>query len=112
MSKKWLCLVVGAALLAVCSGCASQVGIAPSTTPITAERSYTVIGPAKGSTFGFWLLWFPFFPPDSAGRARDEAIRRSGGDALIEVVQEYEVMTFFIVSFAWTNCYGTAVKIH
>jgi hypothetical protein len=103
--------VAALSLLLVC-GCTSQIGIAPCTTPITANDTYTVIGHAKGSTSGFWILWFPFFSDDPSGRARDDAIEKSGGDALIEVVEEYNALSLLIVSFAWTNCEGTAIKIN
>ncbi|HPN85029.1 MAG TPA: hypothetical protein PK821_06820 [Victivallales bacterium] len=93
------------------SGCTSVVGISPSTTPITENDTYTIIGKASGTSRG--ILWFviPTFPDSPSKTARDKAIRDSGADALIEVVEEYEVFNMLVLGFVWTTVEGTAVKI-
>ena len=99
-------------MLFCCGGCASYTaGIAPSTTPITNKDTYTVIGPAKARSWAVILYILPVSEPDMSGKARDRAIENSGGDALIEVSEEFNMWNFLLFSVCWTNCEGTAVKI-
>ncbi len=99
------------AAAAMLSACTSVVGIAPSTTPITENDSYTIIGKAKGRSAGVLWLMIPTFPDSPSKSARDNAIENSGADALIEVVEEYEVFNIFVLGFVWTTVEGTAIKI-
>ena len=103
--------VLAAALMSLCPACSTCVGISPATTPITENDSYVVIGKAKGTSSG--VVWFiiPTFPDNQSEIARDEAIKSSGGDALIEVTEEYRVSTFIIFSVVKTTVQGTAIKI-
>jgi hypothetical protein len=104
-------LFAAAALAAsVLAGCSTVVGISPSTTPITEKDTYTVIGKAKGTSRG--IVWFivPTFPDHQSRDARDNALKSSGGDALIEVTEEYHTSCFLIFSFVCTTVEGTAIK--
>ncbi len=108
---KIISAITAAGLLLLATGCSSVVGIAPSTTPITADDTYTVIGKAKGTSRG--IVWFciPTFPVTPSKEARDKAIKSLQADALIEVTEEYSTFSLIVVSFAWTTVEGTAIKI-
>lgn len=94
------------------TGCNSMVSIAPSTTPITADDSYTKLGETQGNSFGIIILWFfPICEPNPSQIARDAAIRRGGGNALIEVVEQTCTATLLAVTFRWITVEGTAVQV-
>lgn len=102
-----MCVMAGVALI---SGCNSVVSIAPSTTPITAKDTYTKLGYTNGRSTTFLLLGFPFGPDSPSRSARDSAIAKSGGNALIEVTEDYNVVNLLVVGFYWTTVEGTAIK--
>jgi hypothetical protein len=110
-AKKIVFAVLAAATLSLLSACSTCVGISPSTKPITENDSYVVIGPAKGTSSG--VVWFiiPTFPDNQSEIARNNALESSGGDALIEVTEEYRVSTCIFLSFVTTTVQGTAIKI-
>lgn len=94
------------------SGCSSTAaGITPCTTPITADDTYSVIGPASGRAFAAILYLLPISEKKPAGLARDRAIDSSGGNALIECTEVFSVLSVPFVTFIWTTCEGTAVKV-
>lgn len=102
-----LCLVLISA-----SGCASTAaGITPCTTPITADDTYSVVGPASGRAFAAILWFLPISEKKPAGLARDRAIESSGGNALIECTEVFTVMSLPFVTLIWTTCEGVAVKV-
>jgi hypothetical protein len=109
--KTSLLALSAAAMALLVSACSTCVGISPSTTPITENDSYVVIGKAKGTSSG--VVWFivPTFPDNQSELARNDALKSSGADALIEVTEEYRVSTFLLFSFVKTTVQGTAVKI-
>lgn len=111
MIFKTALLGLSAAVLLATAACSTCVGIAPSTTPITENDSYVAIGKAKGTATG--VVWFiiPTFPDNQSELARNDAIKSSGGDALIEVTEEYRVATFIFFSYVKTTVRGTAIKI-
>lgn len=98
-------------ILFLLPACTSVVGISPSTTPITSDDAYTVIGRAKGSSTG--IIWFiiPTMPDSPSKNARDSAITSKHADGLIEVTEEYTTLSFLLVTFVWTTVEGTAIKI-
>ena len=104
-------------ILAVCmallaSGCMTQMsGIAPSTTPITEKDTYTVLGHAEGRAWGAVLLFIPIFEPDPSRTARDRAIDAGGGNAMIEVAEDVNMLWLYLVSIYWTHVEGTAVNV-
>ncbi len=109
-------IIISVALLIAipfCTSCQmSGVGVAPSTTPITENDTYTVIGKARGTSFGILLYVLPISEPDNSGVARDRAISNSGGDALIEVAETFHWLNLIFITLIWTDCEGTAVKIN
>ncbi|HCE46528.1 MAG TPA: hypothetical protein DET40_23530 [Lentisphaeria bacterium] len=98
-------------MLAILPACTTVVGISPSTTPITSEDSYTVIGPATGRSTGAIWFFIPTMPDTPSKNARDNAIASKHADGLIEVTEEYTVFSLLLVTFVWTTVDGTAIKI-
>jgi hypothetical protein len=98
-------------VLLLLPACTSVVGISPSTTPITSEDSYTVIGRAKGISTGIIWFFIPTMPDSPSKNARDNAIISKDADGLIEVTEEYTTLSFFVITFVWTTVEGTAIKI-
>ncbi|MFA6569112.1 MAG: hypothetical protein WCS96_12950 [Victivallales bacterium] len=98
-------------ILILLPACTSVVGISPSTTPITSDDSYTVIGRTKGVSAGTIWLFVPTMPDSPSKNARDNAIASRHADGLIEVTEEYTTLSFFLITFVWTTVEGTAVKI-
>jgi len=99
-------------VLILTSGCASNgVGITPCTMPVTADDTYSVVGPAKGRAFAAILYILPVSEKKPAGLARDRAIASSGGNALIECTETYSLIMLPFVTLIWTTCEGTAVKV-
>jgi len=111
MLRKILFSLGLASLALLAGGCSTCVGISPSTTPITENDSYVIMGPARGSSTG--IVWFiiPTFPDSPSENARNDALKKSGGDALIEVTEEYYVATFIFFSYVKTTVQGTAIKL-
>lgn len=105
-------MAITTALIAVfLTGCTSAITISPSTTPITERDTYTKLGHASGSSSGFAILCIPFDPSEPSKSARDNAIKNGKGNALIEVTEEYNMLSFLVVTFNWTKVEGTAVTI-
>ena len=110
--KNLIIILMLALVCLVMPGCAtSVVSVSPSTTPITGDDRYVKLGYAKGSSYSYWLLFFPFGPPQPSHSARDTAIENSGGNALIEVVQEYRVFSLLAFTVCRTTVEGTAIKV-
>jgi hypothetical protein len=93
------------------SGCTSMVSVSPSTMPITEDDVYTKLGHTVGRSTGMAILFIPFFPPNPSRDARDSAIQKGGGNALIEVTEEYSILYLFVIAFHWTTVEGTAVRV-
>ena len=105
-------LLIGMSLVMVAQGCTSAASISPSTTPITSNDTYTVIGAAQGTAYGFWILFLPFPAQYMGGTAKRRAIDSVGADALIECCDETKFFTMFLLfTISWTKCKGTAIKI-
>jgi hypothetical protein len=98
-------------ILILLPACTSVVGISPSTTPITSDDSYTVIGRTKGTSTGIIWFFIPTMPDSPSKDARDNAIASRQADGLFEVTEEYTTLSFLLVTFVWTTVEGTAVKI-
>ncbi len=103
--------LLAAALLPFASSCSTCIGVAPSTTPITENDSYVVIGSAKGSASGTVWLFIPALPDNPSELARNDAIKSSGGDALIEVTEQTKTSSFLLFTVVTTTVQGTAIKI-
>lgn len=110
---KTLIIILAAGMLGlVAVGCNSAIAVAPSTTPITANDTYTKLGYSSGGAATVSILGlFTFGSQDPAKTARDAAIEDKGGNALIEVTEEYNVFNFIgIFQVFTTNVEGTAIK--
>ena len=106
---KILFLVV---ILFVINGCTTMVTVAPSTTPITSKDTYTKLGYTCGRAYGVVILWFlPISELNPSLSARDSAIKRGGGNALIEVTEENNVVCLLVVTINWTTVEGTAIQL-
>ena len=105
MAKRWM-LVLPMCFVLVSAGCISQMtGISPSTTPITANDSYQIIGKTNGKAWGVMLWAIPLFESNPSKKA----VQR--GNAMIEVCQDTNMFFLLLVSLYWTNVNGTAVKV-
>jgi hypothetical protein len=93
------------------AGCTSApASIAPSTTPLV-PGTYTVIGEAEGSAMGVSIIGIPVAGLRQMGEARDEALKLSGGDALINVAADTTTLNLPLVTLYWTTIEGQAVKV-
>jgi len=94
-------------------GCmAMPAGLTGSTYPITANDSYTEIGPASGSAWGVNILGIPVGELSPAKKAIERALTSSGGDALINnTTMESRMFFLWFVTIYQTKVNGTAVKI-
>lgn len=110
--KQIMLMIFVAMVFVPLTGCNSMCSITPSSTPITSRDSYTKLGETQGNSFGIILLWFfPICEPNPSQIARDAAIRRGGGNALIEVVEQTCTFTLLAVTFRWITVEGTAVQV-
>lgn len=108
-AAKWLAVTMLAGLLAGCV--TSPGGIAPSTIPITANDSYTIIKhDAVGVDTAFSILFIPITPPCSAYQALTDAKEETGADALINVTGENKSVYLFIVNWQKVKIHGDAIK--
>ncbi len=99
----------------VCSGCITKsASVAPSSTPITADRTYTVINETSGSSSGFIILGLiPLASLEPTKSARDAAIDQIKADAIIDCQIEYSVFDIFsIFTFIKTTVSGKGIKFH
>lgn len=89
----------------------TMVGIAPSSTPITGNDTYTEVGPTTGRAYGYLLYAFPIGEMKPSGKARDRAINKVGADALIEVCEDVTVVYMLLLTVVITRVTGTGVKV-
>ena len=108
--KKVLMIFCASALLCL-SACTSMVMVAPSSTPITSRDTYTKLGPTEGRAAAVTIFGLIPIGPQSPSRwARDNAIENKGGNALIEVTEEYNVLNLLLIQFYWTKVDAIAIK--
>ncbi len=108
MIKRIISLVVAVCLLTGCS--MYSTGLSPSNIPITADDTYTKIGPTSGSSWGILLYILPICASDPMDRAVNEAIRNGGGNALVEMTSDNAVLFLGIISIYRTRVEATAVN--
>ena len=109
-SKKAFMLALFVA--AACTSCQTvMTGIVPSTTPIAANDTYATLGPTKGKAYGVSVLGIPMSDPNPSLRARNRAINLSGGNALIEVTEDFTRLDLLLVTVFTTRIRGTAVQV-
>ncbi len=103
-----LCLIA-----AVVAGCQCQMtGLAACSTPITEDDSYTEIGPVTSYSWGCLLGGIlPLSENNPSKKCLNRALRKSGGDALVEVSED---TMFIFIPYVYpyrTRLQGTAVKV-
>lgn len=113
MNKKMIISAVTlAGLIFMLAGCTSPGGLAPSTMPITAKDSYTVIqrdAYAVDSSVAI-LMMFPV-TTCSAYDAMQKAKAKYKADALINVTAENIYNPYFIYSVQKIVVRGDAIKL-
>ncbi|OQX51847.1 MAG: hypothetical protein B5M53_10175 [Candidatus Cloacimonas sp. 4484_209] len=94
-------------------GCmAAPVSLSGPTHPITANDTYTEIGPAEGSAWNAFILGIiPIGELSPARKAVDRALASSGGDALINTTIDQRWYMLGFLNLYHTKVKGTAVKI-
>lgn len=106
-----------ALLLALAVGLSStacittMTGVAPATTPITADDTYTELGSTYGTAYGVQLLLIPIFPESLSKKSKERAVQRGGGNALTEVSQDYTLLFFYLINVYIAKTKGTAINL-
>ncbi len=113
MNKIMKAVSVGILGLIVCclGGCATRPGgIAPSSTPLEG-RSYTILGYTEATDSRVCLLGIiPISPHNSIRSAIQNAARKVGGDALIEVTAENYTQYWILFSRDITRVEGIGIR--
>ena len=81
---------------------------------IKSSQNFEEIGPAKGKTCRYFLLALIPWGASDMGKAVDEALAKSGGDALVNVSVTTSLYGFIplynIFTFTCTTVNGIAIK--
>ncbi len=111
MNPRNLLLLPALLLLLIPGGCmSSHRSSAPSSEPLL-PGSYVEIGPARGSASVFKILGIALGDADSLDqRAMDDAIAKSGGDALVRVSLKEKSCGICLVGTHGVSVKATAVK--
>ena len=109
MNARLLLLVSAIAMFT--TGCIrSPVAMMASTKPLS-QGGYTEIGPVEETDCLWYLLSFiPITSGNNMQGAMSDAIKRMGGDALIQVTAETYYQNFIVVSRYCTIIQGIAVR--
>ncbi|MBI4880331.1 MAG: hypothetical protein HY812_11835 [Planctomycetes bacterium] len=111
MNMRFLARIALLALLASTAAChVFPMTVAPSTVPL-APGEYTELGPASGSSTGFYVFFVPVSTRSSVDAAIAEAMQERGGDALVNVTADVTMTYLIFVNFITTRVYGIAVKV-
>ena len=103
-------VAIGALLLL--AGCVtSPGGIAPSTMPITANDSYTIIKKnAIGEDVSYSILFIPITPSCSAYQALQYAKEENKDDALVNVTGQNKSVYLLFINWQVMRVCGDAIK--
>jgi hypothetical protein len=103
-------LAAGISLLAGCAH--TPGGISASSTPLEG-RKYTVLGQTSGSDSQVALLGIlPVTGPNTTRSAIEDATRRLGADALIDVTVEGRFEWWILFTRCVTEVEGTAIRFN
>jgi len=118
---------IASVLLAVIVGLGSAACVSTGTLGLVAKsgadpgkllrdaHSYQDLGPAEGQACRFFLLAIIPFGDSTFSKALDEALKKSGGNALVNVSTSSSLYGFVpiynILNFTCTTVQGTAIKI-
>lgn len=108
-------------IVMVLTGCSSSgnLGMIVKSTAdpaglLTNKTSFREIGPTEGEACRFFILAVLPFGQSDVGAAVDEALAKSGGDALLNVSVSSSLYGFIpiynIFSYTCTNVKGIAIK--
>lgn len=117
--KKLFLLLVGLCL----AGCASVGNLGMVTKNmdnpgalLKNAKSYKELGPAEGEACRFFILAVIPFGDSTFSSAVDEALAKSGGDALLNVTVSSSLYGFIpiynVFSYTCTNVRGIAIKFN
>ena len=111
MKLRFLTILLLFATVMVIAGCMSSGGgIAPSTVPITAKDSYTIVKhDVTGSDWSISIMGIPLIPC-SAYTALQNAKKSNSADALINVTAENKYVYLFFLNFQTMLVRGDAIK--
>lgn len=112
MSIKHISILVSITLVAalVSSCITTPVTVTSSTTPMHDKKIIMNYGPVQGksrtwSLFGLWMIGRP-----DIDKAIQDALKKKGGDALINVTCYEKTGWYFLFSFHWVVVEGEAVS--
>lgn len=116
--KVKLLLLLLVLLLAGCSSTGSLGMVVKSTADPGAllknQTTFKEIGPTQGEACRFFVLAIVPFGQSDVAKAVDDALTRSGGDALLNVAVSSSLYSFIplynIFTYTCTNVRGIAVK--
>jgi hypothetical protein len=116
--KEKLLLLLAVMLLAGCSSTGSLGMVVKSTADPGAllknQTTFREIGPASGEACRYFVLAIIPFGQSDVAAAVDEALTKSGGDALLNVSVSSSLYGFIpiynVFSYTCTNVKGIAVK--
>ena len=105
------CLFPIGALLLLAGCVTSPGGVAPSTMPITANDSYTILKKdAIGEDVSYSILFIPITPPCSAYQALQYAKKENKADALVNVTGQNKSVYFLFINWQVMRVCGDAIK--
>jgi hypothetical protein len=109
MKLKYLVLAILA--LTLTAGCASWPGgVASSTAPLNG-RDYVVLGHAVGQdSMPLLLSFIPLSGPTTVQEAIDDAVKRQGGDAMINVTVDGYWHTWILFALCTTRVEGDVIR--
>jgi hypothetical protein len=90
----------------------SPLQIEESTTPITDNKAYTIIGPTEGKSCNIWFLGLiPIQAANRVSLAIEDALQQVKGDALINVTVDTEFGWYILITEQCTYVKGVAIKM-
>lgn len=118
--KKLLLLLAGVLLMAGCSS-VGNLGMVTKNMDnpgalLKSAKSYKELGPVDGEACRFFILAAIPFGDSTFSSAVDEALTKSGGDALLNVTVSSSLYGFIpiynVFSYTCTNVKGIAIKFN
>ena|GEM_PF-2956485 len=85
--------------------------VVASNTPLFTPNSYKILGPAAGESCESHFMGILVSSPSRLQAAIDNALQKSGGDAIIEMTSDLQVSNSFFINTQCTLVNGLAVKI-
>jgi len=89
----------------------SMSGVYPSSTPITADDAYTIVGPVVSKAYGCTILGVPVSEKNPSEKCLERALAKANADGLIEVTMDTTMIFLYVINPVITRMKATAVKI-